>query len=147
MPSAPAATRAGCWCRYCATWGWPPALSPAIWCSSPPMSRRWMAHPGRRPTSPICTPGPRCTCPAPAGWASIPTSGLFAGEGHIPLACTPDPISAAPVTGATDKCEVLAFDYANSVQRIHEDPRVTKPYTDEQWAAIDALGQPGGRSA
>ncbi len=76
-----------------------------------------------------------------AGWLGLdPTSGLFAGEGHIPLACTPDPISAAPVTGATGKCEVLSFDYANSVQRIHEDPRVTKPYTDEQWSAIDALG-------
>ncbi|MDX1520331.1 MAG: transglutaminase family protein, partial [Anaerolineae bacterium] len=77
-----------------------------------------------------------------AGWLGLdPTSGLFAGEGHIPLACTPDPISAAPVTGATDKCEVLAFEFSNSVQRIHEDPRVTKPYTDEQWAAINSLGQ------
>ena len=27
-----------------------------------------------------------------------------------------------------------------SVTRIHEDPRVTKPYTDEQWAEIEALG-------
>ena len=39
-------------------------------------------------TSPTCTPGPRSTCPAPAGLASTPTSGLLAGEGHIPLACT-----------------------------------------------------------
>ena len=77
-----------------------------------------------------------------AGWLGLdPTSGLFAGEGHIPLACTPEPISAAPVTGATGKCEVLDFDFSNSVQRIHEDPRVTKPYTDDQWAAIDALGR------
>ena len=77
-----------------------------------------------------------------AGWLGLdPTSGLFAGEGHIPLACTPDPISAAPVTGATDKCEVLTFDFSNSVQRMHEDPRVTKPYTSAQWAAIDTLGQ------
>ncbi len=77
-----------------------------------------------------------------AGWLGLdPTSGLFAGEGHIPLACTPDPISAAPVTGATDPCEVLEFNYSNSVQRIQEDPRVTKPYTDEQWAAINVLGQ------
>ncbi len=28
-----------------------------------------------------------------------------------------------------------------SVTRVHEDPRVTKPYTDAQWAAIDALGR------
>ncbi len=75
-----------------------------------------------------------------AGWIGLdPTSGLFAGEGHIPLACTPDPVSAAPVTGAVDKCEV-EFEFENNVVRIHEDPRVTKPYSDEQWQAITALG-------
>jgi uncharacterized protein (DUF2126 family)/transglutaminase-like putative cysteine protease len=77
-----------------------------------------------------------------AGWVGLdPTSGLFAGEGHIPLACTPDPVSAAPVTGYTDRCEVLKFDYSNAVKRVHEDPRVTKPYTDRQWADIRRLGQ------
>jgi len=76
-----------------------------------------------------------------AGWIGLdPTSGLLAGEGHIPLACTPDPASAAPVTGGTDKCEV-EFEFSNTVERLHEDPRVTKPYTDEQWFHIDALGQ------
>ena len=76
-----------------------------------------------------------------AGWIGLdPTSGLFAGEGHIPLACTPHPSSAAPVTGATDPCEV-SFDFANTVERIHEDPRVTKPYSDEEWGQIDALGK------
>ena len=76
-----------------------------------------------------------------AGWIGLdPTSGLLAGEGHIPLACTPHPASAAPVTGATDVCEV-EFRFDNSVTRIHEDPRVTKPYSDAQWARIDALGK------
>ena len=76
-----------------------------------------------------------------AGWIGLdPTSGLFAGEGHIPLACTPAPGSAAPITGFTSKCET-EFSYRNEVTRIHEDPRVTRPYSDEQWAAIDALGQ------
>lgn len=75
-----------------------------------------------------------------AGWIGLdPTSGLFAGEGHIPLACTPDYSSAAPVVGATDKCETV-FTFSNTVTRIHEDPRVTKPYSLEQWAAIDATG-------
>ena len=75
-----------------------------------------------------------------AGWCGLdPTSGLFAGEGHIPLACTPSPISAAPITGATGKCEVT-FSHQNNVRRIHEDPRVTKPYTDTQWQAVNALG-------
>jgi uncharacterized protein (DUF2126 family)/transglutaminase-like putative cysteine protease len=75
-----------------------------------------------------------------AGWIGLdPTSGLFAGEGHIPLCCTPHPSSAAPVTGTTDSCDVK-FEFKNEVVRIHEDPRVTKPYTEEQWATMMALG-------
>ena len=75
-----------------------------------------------------------------AGWIGLdPTSGLLAGEGHIPLACTPEPSSAAPVSGAVDECKV-EFEHRMSVTRVFEAPRVTKPYTDQQWAAIDALG-------
>ncbi len=75
-----------------------------------------------------------------AGWVGLdPTSGLFAGEGHIPLSATPDPTSAAPITGAVDDCEVT-FYHEMSVQRVLEDPRVTKPYRDDQWAAIERLG-------
>jgi uncharacterized protein (DUF2126 family)/transglutaminase-like putative cysteine protease len=76
-----------------------------------------------------------------AGWVGLdPTSGLLAGEGHIPLACTATPGSAAPVTGLADVAQVT-FDVEMSVTRIHEDPRVTRPYSDAQWAAIDALGE------
>jgi len=76
-----------------------------------------------------------------AGWVGLdPTSGLFAGEGHIPLACTPRPSSAAPIDGFTDECEV-EFDFENTVTRIHEDPRVTKPYTESQWQEALALGE------
>ncbi len=76
-----------------------------------------------------------------AGWIGLdPTSGLLAGEGHIPLACTPQPSSAAPVEGGVDKCEV-EFSHHMSVTRVYESPRVTKPYTEEQWAGVVALGQ------
>ena len=75
-----------------------------------------------------------------AGWIGLdPTSGLLAGEGHIPLACTPEPSAAAPVTGLVEECEV-EFAHSMGVQRIWEAPRVTKPYTEEQWAAIAKLG-------
>jgi uncharacterized protein (DUF2126 family) len=75
-----------------------------------------------------------------AGWVGLdPTSGLFAGEGHIPVACTPEPSSAAPITGFSDECE-CEFEHHMKVERVWEAPRVTKPYTDEQWAAIEALG-------
>ncbi|MGB8505118.1 transglutaminase N-terminal domain-containing protein, partial [Mycobacterium sp.] len=64
-----------------------------------------------------------------AGWIGMdPTSGLFAGEGHIPLAATPHPSSAAPIDGATEMCDTV-LDFSNTVTRIHEDPRVTLPYT------------------
>jgi uncharacterized protein (DUF2126 family)/transglutaminase-like putative cysteine protease len=76
-----------------------------------------------------------------AGWIGLdPTSGLLAGEGHIPLACTPTPSSAAPVEGAMDKCEVT-FEHHMGVTRVYESPRVTKPYTEEQWQSVVALGK------
>jgi len=76
-----------------------------------------------------------------AGWIGLdPTSGLLAGEGHIPLACSPDPSSAAPITGAVDECEVN-FEHAMKVERVWETPRVTKPYTDQHWLAIETLGR------
>ena len=76
-----------------------------------------------------------------AGWVGLdPTSGLLAGEGHIPLAATPDPQSAAPITGVVDesKCE---FSFDMKITRVFESPRVTKPYSEEQWTQIDALGR------
>lgn len=75
-----------------------------------------------------------------AGWIGLdPTSGLFTGEGHLPLAATPAPATAAPISGPLEQCET-EFRFEMSVTRIHEDPRVTLPYTDDQWNEIERLG-------
>jgi len=76
-----------------------------------------------------------------AGWIGLdPTSGLFAGEGHIPLAATPHPASAAPITGVIEPCESV-MEFSNTVTRIHEDPRVTLPFTNEAWATIQDVAR------
>ena len=76
-----------------------------------------------------------------AGWIGLdPTSGLLCGEGHIPVACTPEPSSAAPISGLIGECDVK-FEHEMTVTRVHEDPRVTKPYTEEQWQRINATGR------
>ena len=75
-----------------------------------------------------------------AGWVGLdPTSGLLAGEGHIPLSATPHPSTSAAISGATDVCE-STLDFSNTVTRVHEDPRVTLPYTASAWEAVTALG-------
>ena len=77
-----------------------------------------------------------------AGWVGLdPTSGMFAGEGHIPLCCTPNPSSAAPVTGTLEGNAKATLEHNMTVQRIAEAPRVTKPYLESTWTAIDALGK------
>ncbi len=76
-----------------------------------------------------------------AGWVGLdPTSGLFAGEGHIPLCCTPNPSSASPISGGIEACQSTMTNEM-TITRIHEDRRVTKPYTSSEWVAIDALGK------
>ncbi|HTQ02363.1 MAG TPA: transglutaminase family protein, partial [Polyangiaceae bacterium] len=75
-----------------------------------------------------------------AGWIGLDaTSGLLTSEGHIPLACTPDPASAAPLSGALDECESELV-HEMSVARVYESPRVTSPYSDAEWARVEALG-------
>ena len=76
-----------------------------------------------------------------AGWIGFdPTSGLLAGEGHIPLAATPDPQSAAPISGAGGRKQVrVQLRHAGHAHpRV---PRVTKPYSEEQWGEIESLGR------
>ena len=75
-----------------------------------------------------------------AGWIGLdPTSGLLAGEGHIPVACTPEPGSAAPISGSVDECEV-GFVHTMSIERVLETPRVTKPYTEAVWNDVLNMG-------
>ena len=75
-----------------------------------------------------------------AGWIGLdPTSGLLAGEGHIPLAAAPSPTSAAPITGTHSEAEA-DFSFDMRIERMRETPRVTKPYSEEEWQAILAAG-------
>jgi uncharacterized protein (DUF2126 family)/transglutaminase-like putative cysteine protease len=75
-----------------------------------------------------------------AGWIGLDaTSGMFTGEGHIPLCCAPNPTSAAPITGAHERAE-STFAHDMSVTRIYESRRVTRPYSEAEWKDIDALG-------
>ena len=75
-----------------------------------------------------------------AGWIGLdPTSGLSCGEGHLPLAATPHYRAAAPISGAVDAVKV-DFNFAMRLTRIDEKPRVTFPFSDQAWRALDALG-------
>jgi uncharacterized protein (DUF2126 family)/transglutaminase-like putative cysteine protease len=76
-----------------------------------------------------------------AGWVGLdPTSALFASEGHIPLAATPQPASAAAITGSTEASETT-MDYSNRVWRVQEEPRTTLPYAATQIDHLQRLGE------
>ncbi len=74
-----------------------------------------------------------------AGWIGMdPTSGLFAGEGHIPLVCTPKVSKAAPIEGTVEPARV-DFAYSMSIRRLNEGPRPTRPFADEDWLRVNQV--------
>jgi uncharacterized protein (DUF2126 family)/transglutaminase-like putative cysteine protease len=74
-----------------------------------------------------------------AGWIGMDaTSGLFAGDGHIPLACTPDASRAAPIGGTVERANV-DFSYSMSIRRLNDAPRTSKPFTEEDWVQLEEV--------
>jgi uncharacterized protein (DUF2126 family)/transglutaminase-like putative cysteine protease len=72
-----------------------------------------------------------------AGWIGMdPTSGLFAGEGHIPLVCTANASNAAPVEGTVELANV-DFSYSMSIRRLNDAPRPARPLTEEDWLQVE----------
>jgi uncharacterized protein (DUF2126 family)/transglutaminase-like putative cysteine protease len=76
-----------------------------------------------------------------AGWIGLDaTSGLLCAEGHLPLAATPHFRAAAPISGSVEPSQAT-FSFEMTVARIAEKPRVSHPFSEAAWAALDALGE------
>jgi uncharacterized protein (DUF2126 family)/transglutaminase-like putative cysteine protease len=74
-----------------------------------------------------------------AGWVGLdPTSGMMTAEGHIPLVSTPNASKAAPISGTAEPAKV-ELTFTMTVERLYEAPRVTRPFTEEEWARVEAV--------
>ena len=74
-----------------------------------------------------------------AGWIGMDTtSGLFTGEGHIPLVCTPNASNAAPIGGTVEPANV-DFSFSISMRRLNEAPRPSKPFTEADWERVQEV--------
>ena len=100
---------------------------------------RSTARAARKRISPICTRGAKFICPARAGsgWTRLPGCWRAKAIFRWPARPIPPAPRRSPARWTNAKCE---FSFEMSVTRIYESPRVTKPYTEEQWEQIESLG-------
>ena len=69
-----------------------------------------------------------------------PDVGPARGRGAPPARRDVAPAAAAAIEGVIDPCTVT-MEHHNRVRRVHEDPRVTRPYGDAALERIHALGR------
>ena len=76
-----------------------------------------------------------------AGWIGLDaTSGLLTGEGHIPLAASPHYKSAAAISGGASH-PADDFEFSMTVTRLVEPIRITRPFEEADWSALDQVGE------
>ncbi|MGI9212205.1 MAG: transglutaminase family protein, partial [Methylococcaceae bacterium] len=73
-----------------------------------------------------------------AGWVGLdPSAGVHTHEGYIPLASTPEPTRALPLTGLDTR---YPLHHTVKVKRLLAMP-TPNPYTEAQWADLNASGR------
>ncbi|MBM3202786.1 transglutaminase family protein [Candidatus Woesearchaeota archaeon] len=73
-----------------------------------------------------------------AGWLGLdPAAGIHTHEGYIPLASTPEPVRALPLTGLDTRYPLR---HTVKVRRLLP-AAPPNPYTEAQWADLNATGE------